>query len=92
MNAKIASERTTAARSRARQRPASRHEPTCKRTGVAFIRCNGGLGSSRLRKQARSQNSEMVRHSWFHVLEVVQVVASSVLSQIVGKVFTPRKL
>jgi hypothetical protein len=46
VNAKVAFERSTAARSRARQRAASRHTPTITRTGVAFGRCNGGLDTA----------------------------------------------
>jgi hypothetical protein len=57
---------------------------------VRLPRRIGQLGE--LRRQARSKNGEMMRYSWFHVLEVVQVLAWSVLSQIVGKVFKLRKL
>jgi hypothetical protein len=46
-NAKVASERNTAARSRGRKPVASRHAPTLERKSVAFVCCNGGFDSER---------------------------------------------
>jgi hypothetical protein len=51
-NAKVAFERTTAARSRGRTPAASRHWIAYERTGVAFGCCNGLLDGSRLRELA----------------------------------------